>query len=245
MTFYFCKQITSLMILTHNIMFDVEMKRHQAKVTRVCVVDFPMIFFDAENQIEHVMIDWEVEKDNRLTVAEQTEEKKKALENCLDELRTLHEKARAQPVSLGRARDVPLALVSGCHLDPSPLDTRSQFSYILFHDYIYQVTGPYTESEFNLLVLAEFDRERRMFERLYSLHVDGMATLPSAQRERIPEQIRIFVWRRDGGKCAHCGSRDKLEYDHIVPVSRGGSNTSRNIELLCEACNRTKSDMIQ
>lgn len=64
-------------------------------------------------------------------------------------------------------------------------------------------------------------------------------------RERIPEGVRIEVWRRDGGKCARCGSREKLEYDHIVPVSRGGSNTARNIELLCESCNRKKSNHIE
>jgi hypothetical protein len=35
-------------------------------------------------------------------------------------------------------------------------------------------------------------------------------------------------------------TRKRLEFDHIVPVSKGGSNTERNIELLCESCNRRK-----
>ena len=64
-------------------------------------------------------------------------------------------------------------------------------------------------------------------------------------RDAIPSAIRREVWRRDEGKCVKCGSRANLEYDHIIPVSRGGSNTARNIELLCEACNRAKSDLIQ
>ncbi len=59
-------------------------------------------------------------------------------------------------------------------------------------------------------------------------------------REYIPESVRVFVWRRDGGRCVKCGSQTKLEYDHIIPVSRGGSNTARNIQLLCEKCNREK-----
>jgi TPR repeat protein len=66
-----------------------------------------------------------------------------------------------------------------------------------------------------------------------------------AVREPIPSAVRREVWRRDQGRCARCGSREKLEYDHIVPVARGGSNTARNIELLCERCNRSKSDSIQ
>ena len=64
-------------------------------------------------------------------------------------------------------------------------------------------------------------------------------------RETISSAVRREVWRRDEGKCVKCGSRSNLEYDHIIPVSRGGSNTARNIELLCKACNRAKSDLIQ
>ena len=67
----------------------------------------------------------------------------------------------------------------------------------------------------------------------------------SESRDAIPSAIRREVWRRDEGKCKKCGSRKNLEYDHIIPVAEGGSNTARNIELLCEACNRAKSDLIQ
>ena len=64
-------------------------------------------------------------------------------------------------------------------------------------------------------------------------------------RTPIPAIAYHKVWRRDGGKCAKCGSRRRLKYDRIIPVTKGGSNTARNIELLCEACNRAKSDLIQ
>jgi hypothetical protein len=62
----------------------------------------------------------------------------------------------------------------------------------------------------------------------------------TARRERISDSVRIFVWQRDEGKCAKCGSRERLEFDHIIPVARGGSSTERNIQLLCEECNRSK-----
>ena len=64
------------------------------------------------------------------------------------------------------------------------------------------------------------------------------------KRTTISASVRREVWRRDQGKCTECGSREKLEYDHIIPVSKGGSNTVRNIELLCESCNRKKSNKI-
>ena len=61
---------------------------------------------------------------------------------------------------------------------------------------------------------------------------------------RIPKAVQREVWRRDEGRCAECGSRERLEYDHIIPFSKGGSNTVRNIELLCEKCNRNKTNKI-
>ena len=66
----------------------------------------------------------------------------------------------------------------------------------------------------------------------------------SRERKTIPAEVRREVWRRDKGQCSKCGSRQNLEYDHIVPISKGGSNTTRNIELLCQECNRIKSNKI-
>jgi hypothetical protein len=73
----------------------------------------------------------------------------------------------------------------------------------------------------------------------------GTAPAPApARREPIPERVRHEVWRRDRGSCVECGSRARLEFDHIVPVSCGGSNTARNVELRCEPCNRRKGARI-
>jgi hypothetical protein len=60
----------------------------------------------------------------------------------------------------------------------------------------------------------------------------------------ISQDVKDMVWRRDQGRCTQCGSNHRLEFDHIIPYVRGGSNTYRNIQLLCEACNRRKSDSI-
>ena len=60
------------------------------------------------------------------------------------------------------------------------------------------------------------------------------------RRELIPDAVKMFVWKRDGGKCVKCGSQENLEFDHIIPLAMGGSSTARNIQLLCETCNRSK-----
>ena len=61
---------------------------------------------------------------------------------------------------------------------------------------------------------------------------------------KISQNVKDKVWNRDQGKCIECGSNEKLEFDHIIPFSKGGSNTYRNIQLLCEECNRKKSNQI-
>jgi len=68
---------------------------------------------------------------------------------------------------------------------------------------------------------------------------------PTHRRKNIPSSVKQEVYRRDYGKCVQCGSNINLEYDHIIPVSKGGANTTRNIQLLCESCNRSKSAKIQ
>lgn len=61
-------------------------------------------------------------------------------------------------------------------------------------------------------------------------------------REPIPKAVQAEVWQRDGGQCVECGSLEGLEYDHIIPVSRGGANTVRNVQLLCETCSASKRE---
>ena len=68
--------------------------------------------------------------------------------------------------------------------------------------------------------------------------------LEGKKRIPIPKNVQMTVWNRDKGKCVVCESKDNLEFDHIIPGSKGGSNTARNIQLLCEKCNREKGAKI-
>lgn len=66
----------------------------------------------------------------------------------------------------------------------------------------------------------------------------------SKRSRTISQEVKDKVWNRDGGKCIICGSNELIEFDHIIPFSRGGANTYRNIQILCQSCNRSKSDSI-
>ena len=55
---------------------------------------------------------------------------------------------------------------------------------------------------------------------------------------------RQNVLMRDNYTCQICGAtvKDgaKLELDHIIPYSKGGTNDESNLQVLCQQCNREK-----
>ena len=77
----------------------------------------------------------------------------------------------------------------------------------------------------------------------------GLAERPRVSREAattrcIPARVRRAVYERDGGQCVfvhedgrRCASRNRLEFDHVLPVARGGRTTAANLRLLCRAHN--------
>ncbi|MCY3020053.1 MAG: HNH endonuclease [Planctomycetota bacterium] len=63
----------------------------------------------------------------------------------------------------------------------------------------------------------------------------------------IPVEVRETVWHRDGGACTApgCGCGVYIHFDHLIPRSKGGSNTENNIVLKCRSCNLSKSGRLQ
>ena len=47
------------------------------------------------------------------------------------------------------------------------------------------------------------------------------------------------------GGCVACGVETRLTVDHIVPLSRGGNNTVRNIQVLCQPCHVAKEQAVE
>ena len=63
----------------------------------------------------------------------------------------------------------------------------------------------------------------------------------------IPRDIMLKVVRRDDHVCQKCFKYvpdNELEFDHTIPVSRGGPTSVENIKLYCRSCNREKSNKL-
>lgn len=63
----------------------------------------------------------------------------------------------------------------------------------------------------------------------------------------IPRPIMLQVVRRDNHVCQECHKYvpdDQIEFDHVIPVSKGGPTSVANLRLLCRPCNRTKSNAV-
>lgn len=48
------------------------------------------------------------------------------------------------------------------------------------------------------------------------------------------------------GRCYHCGetcAREDLTMDHVIPLSRGGRSTKKNIVVACKQCNSHKKNL--
>ena len=69
-------------------------------------------------------------------------------------------------------------------------------------------------------------------------------------------ELRERIFARDNFTCRYCGIelepyfhptgwnkghwRSGLEVDHVIPLSRGGTNDEANLVTACANCNRTK-----
>ena len=74
---------------------------------------------------------------------------------------------------------------------------------------------------------------------------DTFSGMDSSERVLIPKAIKEEVYRRSGGTCEICGkpiSRFQYSIDHIIPLSRGGTNNIDNLRAVHPSCNKLKGN---
>lgn len=80
----------------------------------------------------------------------------------------------------------------------------------------------------------EMTKARRDARKLLEAQAGGVCTIT---------ELRL-IRERQADRCAYCGVslHGGGEKDHILPLSKGGTNHARNIVLACTTCNRDKSN---
>jgi 5-methylcytosine-specific restriction endonuclease McrA len=85
-----------------------------------------------------------------------------------------------------------------------------------------------------------------------------------SDRKKLPAWLRNQVFNEEGLVCFHCGiigfrvkkdiglysyrtnKKDVyLSIDHIIPVSKGGTDHRSNLRVLCTVCNEAKGSEIE
>jgi len=71
----------------------------------------------------------------------------------------------------------------------------------------------------------------------------------SRNPRHVAAEVKREVHRRDQGRCTYvsedghrCESRELLQYDHKIPVARGGAATVENLRLRCRAHNQLEAE---
>ncbi|MEA3246291.1 MAG: HNH endonuclease [Gemmatimonadota bacterium] len=99
------------------------------------------------------------------------------------------------------------------------------------------------------IVEADGDRlvrsERAAWPRPVVIRLTRFIHVPRRFRRQV---TNTFLFARDSYTCQYCGrsagqlrSRESLTRDHVVPLSRGGTNAWTNVVTACSGCNTRKA----
>ncbi|MEW5974455.1 MAG: HNH endonuclease [Acidobacteriota bacterium] len=93
-------------------------------------------------------------------------------------------------------------------------------------------------------VIEEYSRE--IHSVTFSVKLPSILRLlkyVKVKKSRIVKFSRANIYARDRYSCQYCGlthRADELTFDHVIPVSRGGTKSWENIVTACIDCNRRK-----
>lgn len=69
-----------------------------------------------------------------------------------------------------------------------------------------------------------------------------------SQSRTIPRDVMLKAVRRDGQICQTCFEPvpdNEVEFDHVIPFSKGGTTTAHNLKLVHRECNRKKGNSLR
>lgn len=97
--------------------------------------------------------------------------------------------------------------------------------------------------------IGDVDQEELARAREYHPEAVGRFRAPGKlKRCHIPTWAKRAIFYRDRGRCVFCNTdlsgtvtlQNRENFDHIIPLARGGANDVTNLQLLCRPCNARK-----
>ncbi|ABK61267.1 HNH endonuclease [Clostridium novyi] len=118
------------------------------------------------------------------------------------------------------------------------------FSTLYFPVYTFRYVSPGGNKSISCDIELDLDNLNYFVE--YLSQVVKFKKSAAGQRALMTSKLREKIKKRDNYTCQKCGlsTRDEknllLEIDHIIPISKGGMSTEKNLQTLCWKCNRKK-----
>ncbi len=91
-------------------------------------------------------------------------------------------------------------------------------------------------------VFSEDDEILRLKKRVSRIRRIIDKDFQKIKRRQIDDDILAFVLQRDKN-CSRCGAEEELQFDHILPVSKGGNDEPENLRILCMTCNSSRGNL--
>jgi 5-methylcytosine-specific restriction endonuclease McrA len=108
-----------------------------------------------------------------------------------------------------------------------------------FRNHFYWDNDDLSQQEVYALLVTRQQRERQRIQMAQATVAVGASPRP-VSRAAIPDDVKQFVFARDGGCCRQCGATNDLQFDHVISIALGGGSAAENLQLLCGPCNRRK-----
>jgi hypothetical protein len=129
---------------------------------------------------------------------------------------------------------------TGIWEDPDFTSLSRSAQLLWFYAKGLRMTGAVTVARVSRKVRWDAEAVRSAWLELAASKYAAVLDPVTPKRRRMPTRTSQLVFDRDGRKCLHCGTTQRLTIDHIWPVSRGGSDDLENLQTLCHSCNAKK-----
>ena len=152
-----------------------------------------------------------------------------------------------------------IVLLTGCS---SEYIKKGKFTSSWIKDRYGDANKPFSElwtEEGFSCVYAEALQGNRKYVLKPDDHESLFADTAKSTRVQISQSDKDLILKAQNGLCNICGARLKdsknipphtfakdrvtMEFDHRIPIDRGGANDNGNIQALCHYCNKCKRQM--